>query len=178
MKRNSKLKIITSIIILLLSNNIWSIKKNDEAPSILLKMYDGKTFNLRSHMKSMKSNDFTAFAFFSVTCKPCKKELPELQKLFDEYSDKGFKVFAISLDNPADNSPEQVKEFLESINVSFPLMLDTYKKAGKAYGIVKPNGEAVLPGLFVIDSNRKIVIEHIGYSEKTIQEIKDLVSKN
>ena len=177
-QKNRRLLSIFSVLLFFFCGlSVFALKKGDKAPSILLKDDKGKTFNLRNYMKTQKKGDITVFAFFSVTCKPCKKEIPELQALYDKYSKNGFNVFLISLDNPSTYSEKQVKEFISSLDSSLPILFDTYKRVGKAYDIVKPDGEAVLPGLYAIDSGRKVILRHIGYSEKTIKELEGMISK-
>ncbi|MDH5719875.1 MAG: peroxiredoxin family protein [Spirochaetia bacterium] len=176
-KKNKLTASLAMILFFAISMPVAALKIGDKAPPIILKDAKGKTFNLRNYAKQLKKGDITVFAFFSVTCKPCKKEIPELQALYDKYSKKGFNVFLISLDNSDQYSTEKVVEFINSLNANMPILFDTYKRIGKAYGIIKPDGEAVLPGLYAIDSKRKILIKHIGYSEKTIKDLEGMISK-
>ena len=82
--------VLTYFLFLSINISLFPLSKSDKAPPILLGNDDGSTFNLRNHIKEMKPGDYTAFAFFSVTCKPCSKELSELNKFREKFGKKGF----------------------------------------------------------------------------------------
>ena len=51
-------------------------------------------------------------------CGPCRKELPTLIKLFDEYQDQGLKIVGISLDA---DGPEAMQRIIDKAGVNFPV---------------------------------------------------------
>jgi len=169
--RNSSI----TLLILIGSNFSWAVKPGQKAPPVMLKQDNGQTFNLRKHMKNLDKNSITAFAFFSVTCKPCLKELPALQKLQNKYPQ--FKVFIISVDSPREYPREKTHALLSKIKVSMPVLYDNFKRVGRAYGVIDKSGSAVLPALFVLNSSRKIVIAKTGYSEKTMEAVQRLLER-
>jgi peroxiredoxin len=138
---------------------------------------DGDTFNLRHAVSSMGKNEILIFSFFSVTCIPCKKELPALQKLYNNYKDKKFKIFLINPDNPKTVSGEDVKSYLKDLSVTLPVLYDPFRSASKNYGILNKGGEAILPALFGVNSARKIVFKEIGYKKTTIRKLIRLIKK-
>jgi len=52
----------------------------------------------------------TILFFWDSTCGHCKKEIPKLKKLYDEYKDKGAEVVAITLENEFSNWNTYIKE--------------------------------------------------------------------
>lgn len=42
--------------------------------------------------------DYTIVYFYSATCGHCKKTTPKIKKIYDDYKDKGVKVFAVNTD--------------------------------------------------------------------------------
>lgn len=51
-------------------------------------------------------------------CKPCRKELPILDRLFKEYRDRGLRVVGISLD---DSGPKAMQPIVDRLKVTFPV---------------------------------------------------------
>jgi thiol-disulfide isomerase/thioredoxin len=51
-------------------------------------------------------------SFFATWCKPCKAEIPELRSFADRYSERGFQVVLVSLDQVGVG---EVKSFLEEV---------------------------------------------------------------
>ncbi|HEY61273.1 MAG TPA: TlpA family protein disulfide reductase [Anaerolineae bacterium] len=55
-------------------------------------------------------------------CLPCRKEMPIMQRVYQDYKDKGFIVFAVNVTNQ-DNRSDAIA-FFEKNNLSFPLLFD------------------------------------------------------
>ena len=102
--------IITIIICLLifLSPPSFAIRIGDDAPDILGRMTNKKLFKLSSY-----SGQIRLVNFFSVHCKPCKKELPELSLLEKEFPD--IVMIAVHI---GDQSIEKVNQFLSDLSGS------------------------------------------------------------
>lgn len=69
---------------------------NKMAPEISLKNPEGKTISLSSLRGKVVLIDFWA-----SWCGPCRRENPNVVKLYHKYKDKGFTVFSVSLDKDA-----------------------------------------------------------------------------
>ncbi|HKT11264.1 MAG TPA: TlpA disulfide reductase family protein, partial [Terriglobia bacterium] len=63
---------------------------------------------------------FVLLAFWATWCPPCKEELPTLQKLYEQYQDKGLVVLAVD-----DEEPATIKAFLSTNHYSFPAVVDS-----------------------------------------------------
>ncbi|TAH27544.1 MAG: AhpC/TSA family protein [Cytophagales bacterium] len=68
------------------------------APEINLASTNGKNIPLSSLKGKVVLLDFWA-----SWCGPCRKENPNVVKVYDQYKDKGFTVFSVSLDNEKSN---------------------------------------------------------------------------
>ena len=85
--------------------------------------------------------------FFSSTCVPCKRELPILDALADEFAKKKIKIVIVSYQEDM----EKAAEFLEQLKVSKPLILaDPHGWVGRKYSVKG------LPMTFFISSDGKI----------------------
>ncbi len=58
--------------------------------------------------------------FWATWCKPCKKEMPSLNELYNTYKDKGVVVLGVSVDR----SKKPILKFLNKTTVDFPILLD------------------------------------------------------
>jgi thiol-disulfide isomerase/thioredoxin len=59
--------------------------------------------------------------FWATWCPPCLAEMPELDRLYAAYREKGFVVVAISTDV---QGPEYVRQYVAEKGFSFPVFLD------------------------------------------------------
>ena len=111
------------------------------------------------------------FLSFSASyCKPCRKELPFLQKLFRKYRDRGFYVLYITIDNTPQGI-ETMKALLKENGITFPVLSDKYNIVARRYGISN------LPSLFILDENRVIKKIHRGYNEDISKELESYIKE-
>ena len=88
--------------------------------------------------------------FWATWCSPCRKEMPDLETLYQRFKDNGLVILAIS-----DEPDEKVKPFLAERKVSYPVLLDPGRKVNDLFRI---NG---IPKSFVYDRNGKLVAQSI-----------------
>lgn len=108
-------------------------------------------------------------SFWATWCKPCKQELPKLNELYKKYSDKGFQVFALSVD--AEKSVAKVKPYVEAHGFEFPVLLDTDGETARDYYA------QVVPYSVLINKDGKIVWSHMGYKRGDEIELEKLIKK-
>ena len=90
--------------------------------------------------------------FWAVWCGPCRFELPVMQTVYEANRDKGFVVLAIHMRG----YPEQVREFAEDLEMTFPVLLD---RGGRVTAEYQVRG---LPTSFFIDQDGVILGVEIG----------------
>lgn len=78
-------------------NSISAAPGAKTAPEIAMKNPAGKIMKLSSLRGKIVLIDFWA-----SWCGPCRRESPNVVKLYNKYKDKGFTVFSVSLDNDAE----------------------------------------------------------------------------
>lgn len=88
--------------------------------------------------------------FWATWCPPCRKEMPDLETLYQRFGPKGFVVLGIS-----DEDAAKVKPFIEERRISFPILLDPGRKVNEAFVV---NG---IPKSFVYDREGKLVAQSI-----------------
>jgi len=88
--------------------------------------------------------------FWATYCEPCKKEMPDLAAIQNEYAALGLQVIGASTDEAADRP--KVLQFIKETKVNFPIWMGAGGADMTRFGL----GEA-LPGTVVIDKSGAIV---------------------
>ena len=117
------------------------------APNFNLQGLDGKTYNLA---------DFRGkpllIKFWATYCKPCIKEMPTMDTLYQEVSKEGIQIVGINVGD----SKEAIHDFEKRIPMSFPILMDPESMAASEYFV------RGLPTSFIINANGEIVMKVIG----------------
>lgn len=101
-------------------------------------------------MKSVLDGRPTFVSLWSVTCTPCKRELPWLQKIADEH--KEINIVGIDIGDDVDD----IKEYATSLQLTFPIYRD---ELGGMLSLLKV---AQVPATFAVDARGDIVWKHLG----------------
>ena len=94
--------------------------------------------------------------FWATWCPPCRKEMPDLDALYQRYKDQGLIVLAIS-----DEEPAKVTAYLADHGVSYPILLDPGRKVNEEFHV---DG---IPKSFVYDRQGKLVAQAIDMRTRT-----------
>jgi len=136
-------------------------KVGKPAPEFQLPNLEGQSISLGDFRgKSVLIN------FWATWCPPCRSEMPFIQEVYEEWSDKGLVVLAIDIGE----SSSKVENFMQSYNLSFPVLLDSNQNVALKYRI------RAIPTTFFIDKDGIIQDISIGaFSSKA--EIEESLSK-
>jgi peroxiredoxin len=88
--------------------------------------------------------------FWATWCPPCRKEMPDLETLYERFESKGFVVLGIS-----DEEAATIEPFIRERKVSFPVLLDPGRKVNDAFVVEG------IPKSFVYDRQGKLVAQSI-----------------
>lgn len=88
--------------------------------------------------------------FWATWCPPCRKEMPDLETLYQRFKDRGFIILAIS-----DENIGKIKPFIAGHNVTYPILLDPGRKVNELFQVEG------IPKSFVYDRDGKLVAESI-----------------
>jgi len=111
-------------------------------------------------------------SFMASFCKPCKKELPLLQKLHTKYKADGLRIIGVSIDKDAAGQ-EAMQKLIAQHKVTFPVTKDQLNLTALRY----LGSKSPLPSLFVMDKNGTVTYVSRGYAAKDSAKITDLVEK-
>ncbi len=119
----------------------------------------------RQSVSQINLNDYKGSTvvvnFWAIWCMPCRREMPVLQDISDEFKDRRLVVIGINsgLEKDADN--EEIVEFLNYLNIDYPVGYgDAESKIEQDYSIVG------LPSTFIIDSEGNIRYRWLGEWKK------------
>ena len=157
--------IIIAFLFNLALGDINTIKVGDSAPIINLFQLNTENY-FRSKELIGKKN--IVISFFGTWCAPCKKEIPELQKLYDTLDKDDYEFLLICVSNikppgssvPYIEKPATINQFINKLKVSIPVLLDKYSISWSKY-----NSDGSFPLTVVINKEGKISFHKHGYED-------------
>lgn len=133
------------------------------APEITLADPDGVLFSLSS-----LRGKYVLIDFWASWCSPCRKENPNVVKLYANYKDKGFEILSVSLDRDKEKWVNAIK----ADNLTWKHISDLkfwQSQAAKDYGVQS------IPFTVLLDKDGKIIAKGLrGEALKTkLEELLD-----
>lgn len=108
--------------------------------------------------------------FWATWCSPCRAEMPDIQKLYEEFQQEDVVILGVAAPNLGrEKSEEGIKGFLEENGYTYPVVMDTEAEAFQAYGINS------FPTTFMIDKDGNV----FGYIPGQLSEeiMRDIISQ-
>ncbi len=100
--------------------------------------------------------------FWGTWCGPCRREMPEFQKAYEEWNEHGFEILAIAYND----TEAAMESFRDEFGLSFSLALDGKGDINQAYGI------QTRPSSYLIDRDGVILARHFGImTESQLSEL-------
>lgn len=93
--------------------------------------------------------------FWATWCAPCVKEIPELMKLEEKYKARGFKLIAVSLDEP-EELETTVRPFVAKRFSGFVSYLCKESDHDKFASVIDPAWNETLPTNYLLDRTGKL----------------------
>ena len=101
------------------------------------------------HLRELKGK-VVLVNFWATWCPPCRKEMPDLDALYQKFKDQGLVVLAID-----DEEAAKVAPFITERKISYPVLLDPGRKVNEAFVVEG------IPKSFVYDRDGKLVAQSI-----------------
>lgn len=126
------------------------------APEFALRDPDGNVRELGDYR-----GDVVWINFWATWCGPCRRELPDIQRLADEFEEDGLVVLAV---NQA-QSAKTAESFWEELQLDLPILLDAGGEVSEQYRVIG------LPHNVFIDRDGVVRSNHIGFlTEEQMRE--------
>jgi peroxiredoxin len=133
------------------------------APNLVLTTTEGSPF----HLADLRGRVILV-NFFATWCDPCRLELPQLQRLWEEFrGNDDFCMIAVG----REESPETVKKFQEEQGLGFPVAADPDGSAFAAFATER------IPRTYLIDRKGMIVYQCTGYYEEEMSKLQTLIRR-
>jgi len=101
------------------------------------------------HLRDLKGK-VVLVNFWATWCPPCRKEMPDLQALYNKYKGDGLVVLSIS-----DEETAKVTPFIAERKITYPVLLDPGRKVNEAFVVEG------IPKSFVYNREGKLVAQSI-----------------
>jgi peroxiredoxin len=129
-----------------------------KAPDFLLSDLEGNIFDL-----SAFSGQVIMLTFWGTWCGPCRREIPDFIKLYDEYNDDGLEIVGVAVQS---GTPENIKRFSDYYKINYTILTDIDRnesyRAFHDYGRVTGVGTRAVPTTYLIDRDGYIVKTYRG----------------
>lgn len=122
------------------------------APALKLKNLEGVTHDL-----AQLKGRVVLINFWATWCPPCRREMPSMERLLQQFKGEAFSVLAVNVGE----TPDTIDAFTSQLDtpLTFPILLDTRSHALQAWKV------AGLPTTFLVDPRGRIVASAVGGRE-------------
>ncbi|MED3660593.1 thiol-disulfide oxidoreductase ResA [Ureibacillus sp. FSL K6-8385] len=117
------------------------LQDGDKAPDFELVDLEGNTHRLSDY-----KGQGVFLNFWGTWCEPCKKEMPALERQYQQFKDQGVQVLAVNIAQ----SNFEVQNYVDQLHLTFPVVIDKTKSVMQAYNVGQ------LPASFLIDPEGKV----------------------
>ena len=115
----------------------------ESVPPFSLSDINGREVSLD---RILEKNDVVILNFWTTWCGPCRLEMPQLERLYQELSESGLGIVAINVGEGVD----RVRSYLAEKPVSFTVLLDEDELVSAEYGV------RAFPTTVVLDAQGKV----------------------
>ena len=129
------------------SDAVEGLEIGNTAPDFTITTIDGEQTSLES-----LRGQTVLLNFWGTWCGPCRREMPDLQALYEQYADDGLTILAIAVND----TTEDILAFQEEFDLTFPLALDEDDVVNKLYDITSQ------PSTILIDPEGVIQFQSFG----------------
>lgn len=140
---------------------------NKKAPEFTLNSLDGKAVSLGEFKGRIVFLDFWA-----SWCPPCKKEMPEINRLAAKFKEADMAVVAVSVDKKKEHAGSFIST-IPGVSKSITVLHDPESSVVSSYMA------QAMPTSFIIDRSGVIRFVHFGYRENDpaewVKEIESLL---
>ncbi|MEW6487417.1 MAG: TlpA disulfide reductase family protein [Thermodesulfobacteriota bacterium] len=145
--------------------DIEMLKVGDKVPVFVLEDLNGKPHDLAEEIP----RKVHLLVFWSIFCEPCKAEMPLIERLYQEYREKGFEVLAIAMDG--EPMKKSIQGLVTQQGYTFRVFIDKLA-ADESFLAADPYGVAGTPTLYLVGRDGRVAFAEVGRASKeTLEEV-------
>ena len=126
------------------------VKAGVQAPDFKMKTIDGKTFKL-----SQLKGKTVVLDFWASWCPDCRKDAPEVVRMYKEYAPQGIEFVGVSMDTDV----EAWRKACEQFGITYTQVSEL--KKFKETDIAKAYGVKWIPSMVVVDKEGKVALSTV-----------------
>ena len=126
------------------------VKAGVQAPDFKMKTIDGKTFKL-----SQLKGKTVVLDFWASWCPDCRKDAPEVVRMYKEYAPQGIEFVGVSMDTDV----EAWRKACEQFGITYTQVSEL--KIFKETDIAKAYGVKWIPSMVVVDKEGKVALSTV-----------------
>jgi len=153
--------------VITLKDRVIKLKKvsiGQIAPDFVMNDVDGNPIKLSD---VYAKNEYTLIDFWASWCGPCRRENPNVVSVFNDYKNKGFGVFGVSLDS----DKEKWVKAIAADQLTWPHVSDLKYWKNEAAALYAVNS---IPSNLLVDKTGKIIGRNLR-EEKLRETVADLL---
>jgi outer membrane lipoprotein-sorting protein/peroxiredoxin len=108
----------------------------------------------------LKGKKAVLINFWFYGCEPCRKEFPALQKLYDEFKDKGLEMVAVN----SNDSSETIRNYITDNHFTF-LVGMAKESTPQKESILQQYQVRVFPTSYILDARGTVLWRGVGFNE-------------
>lgn len=148
------------------------VHEGDDAPTFSLPDVTGTSVDLSAY----KETPLTIVSFWALWSPKSEPLLKDVQRLLDEFGEKGVKAVGLKAvgvnaegQNPPADLEGQVKAYLETNGIKFPVAIDRKLELYDSWGVV------ALPATAFLSKDLKVVYEFSGHPTSAYEDMRDKI---
>ncbi len=128
------------------------LAEGNRAPAFTIDTLDATSLSL-----SDLSDNVVLLNFWGTWCGPCRREMPEFQKAYEEWGPRGFEIVAIAFND----TEAAMADFRDEFGLTFTLALDSSGDINDDYAI------QTRPSSYLLGKDGLILARHFGIMTET-----------
>lgn len=133
------------------------LEEGEPAPALELPSIHGGTAGLEELRGKV-----VLLNIWATWCPPCVKEMPSMQRIYEQHRDEGLEILAVAVDDePGVRQPDGrieglVSDFVERLGLTFPVVIDPTGETERRFHA------EYLPTTFLIDRQGRVRVREVG----------------
>jgi cytochrome c biogenesis protein CcmG/thiol:disulfide interchange protein DsbE len=106
--------------------NLQQLNASSATPDFTLPDQAGKKVSLKDFRGKL-----VMLNFWASWCEPCREEMPTMERLYQEFKNKGFVILGVDV---KDRKKDAVA-FIKELKLTYPVVFDPNEEVGLLYGV-------------------------------------------